>query len=122
MPHFDLFEIPPGWSTLASAPKDGRELLLLVPRGGDHAIDTTKEPYVQTIGHNSCDHDGQDVWHYVGWCADHGHYVSVKTWLTSSGEESEPAVNHLPIAFKPLPPIFSKNGVVLIQDDAAQVG
>lgn len=68
-----------GWQPIATAPKNGTLLLLLI--GSDdarrHPIEDTAEGS-RTLGHNNFDHDGTDEWLFAGWCWDHDHYVQGK--------------------------------------------
>lgn len=67
-----------GWQDIASAPKDGTLLLLLVEAdldSEDSSNPTENEIVYRTVGHNNLDHDGDDVWRFAGWCWSHDHWV-----------------------------------------------
>jgi len=65
----DLASAPaPGWLDMASAPKDGTMLRLLVNPDQDEftAFDDSLTPY-ETIGSNSLADTGEDRWEFAGW-------------------------------------------------------
>lgn len=66
------------WEPIATAPKDGSLLLLLVEadtESEDSSHPTENALIYRTIGHNNFDHDGEDVWQFAGWCWSHDHWV-----------------------------------------------
>lgn len=64
------------WKDIASAPKDGTLLLLLVDYSGEDADHPLENEVVgRTIGSNSLANDGEDRWNFAGWCWSHDHHV-----------------------------------------------
>ena len=61
---------------IETAPRDGTIIRLLV-EFEDHATENTEGP-AWTIGHNSRDNTGDDVWQFAGWCWNHDHYTEGK--------------------------------------------
>lgn len=60
------------WQTIETAPKDGTLILLLI-EGGENS---TEDANVwRTIGVNNRDNDGEDLWHFAGWCWTHDHFT-----------------------------------------------
>ena len=101
------YRLPVGFHSMDDVPKDGRMLILVVPLGGDHAIDDNTSGYGLTVGHNNFDNDGNDVWQYVGWCWDHDHYVHISV----ENGVSTPPVNPGPIGYAEMPVLISEDGV-----------
>lgn len=73
------------WWPIASAPRDGTLLLLLVENPVEdlncHPLEDAA--LSRTVGHNNFDHDGEDVWHMAGWnwshdCVTAGHGIPRK--------------------------------------------
>lgn len=64
------------WQPIATAPKDGTLLLLLI--GPDdartHPLEDTADGS-RTIGQNNFENDGMDKWEFAGWCWSHDHYT-----------------------------------------------
>lgn len=65
----------PGWRDMASAPRDGTMLRLLV-RFEEHSTEDDED--APTIGANNFDNDGEDRWQFAGWCWSHDHFVDGK--------------------------------------------
>lgn len=65
-----------GWQPIATAPKNGTLVLLLIEPDGDreNALEDTAEGS-RTVGHNNFDNDGEDKWEFAGWCWSHDHYT-----------------------------------------------
>jgi hypothetical protein len=61
---------------MESAPRDGTMLRLLVDFT-DHATEDTIGPS-WTIGANSFDDTGEDLWQFAGWCWTHDHFTEGK--------------------------------------------
>jgi hypothetical protein len=63
---------------IATAPKDGTMLWLLVDYGGD-GIDgdhpLADASIAWTIGFNNLEADGKDQWKFTGWCWSHDHFT-----------------------------------------------
>lgn len=74
------------WLPMMTAPRDGTLLRLLVDFE-DHATENSDKPS-PTIGHNEFDHNGEDEWHFVGWCWSHDHFT---------GEPKGKVIGWLPI-------------------------
>jgi hypothetical protein len=88
------------WLPLASAPRDGSMLWLLVDySGGEHAL--VDNQYGATIGFNEHDKTGVDRWQFAGWCWTHDHFTEGRgkplAWK-AIGFDLEP-----PACFRPLP-------------------
>lgn len=64
------------WRPMDTAPRDGTLLRLLVDFE-DHATEDTADP-APTIGANSFDNTGEDVWQFAGWCWSHDHFTEGK--------------------------------------------
>ncbi|MCE0778879.1 DUF3850 domain-containing protein [Pseudomonas sp. NMI542_15] len=56
----------PKWRDMASAPRDGMLVRLLV-EFTEHATEDSESMPSPTIGANSYDHTGEDVWQFAGW-------------------------------------------------------
>jgi hypothetical protein len=70
-------DLDPIWQQMEHVRKDGTLLLLIVDyRVGDHQLEDAR--YARTIGFNNADNDGEDVWHFAGWCWTHDHFVEGK--------------------------------------------
>lgn len=65
----------PGWRDMASAPRDGTMLRLLV-RFEEHSTEDDED--APTIGANNFDNDGEDRWQFAGWYWSHDHFVDGK--------------------------------------------
>lgn len=63
------------WRDMASAPRDGTMVRLLVEFEEHSTEDADQAP---TIGANNFDHDGEDRWQFAGWCWSHDHFVEGK--------------------------------------------
>jgi|GEM_PF-3229704 len=63
----------PGWQDMATAPRDGTLVQLLVDFD-EHATEDTDGP-APTIGANNYDNDGEDRWQFAGWCWSHDHFT-----------------------------------------------
>lgn len=63
------------WLDMASAPRDGTMLRLLVQFEEHSTEDAAQAP---TIGANNFDNDGEDRWQFAGWCWSHDHFVEGK--------------------------------------------
>ncbi|WP_312903574.1 hypothetical protein [Stutzerimonas nitrititolerans] len=63
----------PGWQDMATAPRDGTLVQLLV-EFDEHATEDTDGP-APTIGANNYDNDGEDRWQFAGWCWSHDHFT-----------------------------------------------
>lgn len=94
----------PGWRDMASAPRDGTMLRLLVDFEDHSTEDVDQAP---TIGANNFDNDDEDLWQFAGWCWSHDHFTEGKGvpvgWLpmlesitTSVAERPVPVVVVLP--------------------------
>ncbi|MCG6541719.1 hypothetical protein MCB86_16725 [Pseudomonas sp. KSR10] len=66
----------PGWQDMATAPRDGTLVQLLV-EFDEHATEDTDGP-APTIGANNYDNDGEDRWQFAGWCWSHDHFTEGK--------------------------------------------
>lgn len=87
----------PGWRDMATAPRDGTMLRLLVEFTEHATEDADQAP---TIGANNFDNDGEDRWQFAGWCWSHDHFVEGRGepigWLpmiTASAPASADAVS-----------------------------
>jgi hypothetical protein len=82
------------WQPIASAPKDGTLLLLLLDADNDrrHPLEDTAGAS-RTVGHNNFDHDGVDEWCFAGWTWEQDYYVQ--------GEGNPVAWMHYPAALTP---------------------
>lgn len=56
----------PKWRDMATAPRDGTLIRLLV-EFTEHATEDSEAMPSPTIGANSFDHTGEDVWQFAGW-------------------------------------------------------
>lgn len=65
----------PGWRDIATAPRDGTMLRLLVEFEDHSTEDADQAP---TIGANNFDNDGEDRWQLAGWCWSHDHFTEGK--------------------------------------------
>lgn len=65
----------PKWRDMASAPRDGTMLRLLVEFEENSTEDDQRSA---TIGANNFDNDGEDLWQFAGWCWTHDHFTSGK--------------------------------------------
>jgi len=65
----------PQWRDMATAPKDGTLVRLLVEFEDHSTEDETEAP---TIGANNFDNDEQDEWLFAGWCWTHDHWTQGK--------------------------------------------
>ncbi len=65
----------PRWRDMATAPRDGTMLRLLVEFTEHSTEDADQAP---TIGANNFDNDGEDRWQFAGWCWSHDHFVEGK--------------------------------------------
>lgn len=63
------------WLDMASAPRDGTMVRLLVEFEEHSTEDVDQAP---TIGANNFDNDGEDRWQFAGWCWSHDHFVEGK--------------------------------------------
>lgn len=61
---------------METAPRDGTMLRLLV-QFEEHATEDTDGP-AWTIGANSFDETGEDLWQFAGWCWTHDHFTEGK--------------------------------------------
>jgi len=78
---------------MATAPKDGTMLRLLVDYTDGGAPLEDEHPRAWTIGFNSQDDTGEDEWKFAGWCWTHDHFtqgsgtpVGWLPWLNASHE------------------------------------
>jgi hypothetical protein len=76
-PTFALYAYPQepaavAWRDMATAPKDGTLLILLV-EFDEHSTEDEKQ--APTIGANNFTNDGQDEWVFAGWCWSHDHWT-----------------------------------------------
>lgn len=62
----------PKWRDMATAPRDGTMLRLLVEFTEHQTEDADQAP---TIGANNFDNDGEDRWQFAGWCWSHDHFT-----------------------------------------------
>lgn len=65
----------PKWRDMATAPRDGTMLRLLVEFTEHQTEDADQAP---TIGANNFDNDGDDRWQFAGWCWTHDHFTEGK--------------------------------------------
>ena len=65
----------PHWRDMATAPRDGTMVRLLVEFIEHETEDADQAP---TIGANNFDNDGEDRWQFAGWCWSHDHFVEGK--------------------------------------------
>ena len=65
----------PHWRDMATAPRDGTMVRLLVEFTEHETEDADQAP---TIGANNFDNDGEDRWQFAGWCWSHDHFVEGK--------------------------------------------
>ena len=70
---------------IATAPKDGTLIALEVVGGGFPIADCRPGQGWWTIGMNNFENDDEDVWHFVGWCWAHDHFVDTRE-LKNPGE------------------------------------
>jgi len=77
----------PHWRDMASAPRDGTMLRLLV-EFSEHSTEDADQ--ATTIGANNLENDGDDRWQFAGWCWSHDHFTEGKGepvgWLPMLGE------------------------------------
>ncbi len=66
----------PDWRDMATAPRDGTMVQLLV-EFDENATEDTDGP-APTIGANNFDNDGEDRWQFAGWCWSHDHFTEGK--------------------------------------------
>ena len=78
---------------MATAPKDGTMIRLLVDYTDGGAPLEDDHPRAWTIGFNSLDDTGEDEWKFAGWCWTHDHFtqgsgtpVGWLPWLNASRE------------------------------------
>lgn len=80
------------WLNMASAPRDGTMVRLLVEFEEHSTEDADQAP---TIGANNFDNDGEDRWQFAGWCWLHDHFVEGKGvpvgWLPMLHVQQAPA-------------------------------
>lgn len=64
------------WQPIATAPKNGSLLLLLIGLDDERCceLEDTDRPS-RTVGHNNFDHDGEDKWHFAGWNWENDYYT-----------------------------------------------
>ncbi|HEY1028383.1 MAG TPA: hypothetical protein VGE28_12260 [Pseudomonas sp.] len=62
----------PRWRDMATAPRDGTMVRLLVDFTEHATEDADQAP---TIGANNFDNDGEDRWQFAGWCWSHDHFT-----------------------------------------------
>lgn len=65
----------PHWRDMATAPRDGTMVRLLVEFTEHETEDADQAP---TIGANNFDNDGEDRWQFAGWCWSHDHFTEGK--------------------------------------------
>lgn len=65
----------PGWRDMATAPRDGTLVRLLVEFTEHATEDADQAP---TIGTNNFENDGEDSWRFAGWCWSHDHFIEGK--------------------------------------------
>lgn len=65
----------PRWRDMATAPRDGTLVRLLVEFTEHATEDADQAP---TIGANNFDNDGEDRWQFAGWCWSHDHFTEGK--------------------------------------------
>lgn len=65
----------PHWRGMATAPRDGTMVRLLV-EFTEHATDDADQ--APTIGANNFENDGEDRWQFAGWCWSHDHFTEGK--------------------------------------------
>ncbi|MGY8830076.1 MAG: hypothetical protein ACKVIS_11085 [Pseudomonadales bacterium] len=65
----------PRWRDMATAPRDGTMVRLLV-EFTEHATDDADQ--APTIGANNFENDGEDRWQFAGWCWSHDHFTEGK--------------------------------------------
>ncbi|WFS20584.1 hypothetical protein P9K38_09705 [Pseudomonas sp. 905_Psudmo1] len=62
----------PRWRDMATAPRDGTMVRLLVEFTEHATEDADQAP---TIGANNFENDGEDRWQFAGWCWSHDHFT-----------------------------------------------
>lgn len=62
----------PRWRDMATAPRDGTLVRLLVEFTEHATEDADQAP---TIGANNFENDGEDRWQFAGWCWSHDHFT-----------------------------------------------
>lgn len=62
----------PHWRDMATAPRDGTLVRLLVEFTEHATEDADQAP---TIGANNFENDGEDRWQFAGWCWSHDHFT-----------------------------------------------
>ncbi|WP_296277778.1 hypothetical protein [Pseudomonas sp. UBA7530] len=65
----------PRWRDMATAPRDGTLVRLLVEFTEHATEDADQAP---TIGANNFENDGEDRWQFAGWCWSHDHFTQGK--------------------------------------------
>lgn len=65
----------PKWRDMATAPRDGTIVRLLVEFTEHATEDADQAP---TIGANNFENDGDDRWQFAGWCWSHDHFTEGK--------------------------------------------
>ncbi len=79
-----------------TAPRDGSMVRLLV-EFTDHATEDKDGP-AWTIGANSLDNTGEDLWQFAGWCWEHDHFTEGKgtpvSWLPLIDQQAGKGVRH----------------------------
>ena len=65
----------PRWRDMATAPRDGTMVRLLVEFTEHATEDADQAP---TIGANNFENDGEDRWQFAGWCWSHDHFTQGK--------------------------------------------
>jgi len=65
------------WLPMETAPKNCTLVLLLLAHDDslDNAIEGEEEHLPRTIGHNNCEHDGEDRWRFAGWNWENDYYT-----------------------------------------------
>jgi Lar family restriction alleviation protein len=104
----------PRWQDMATAPRDGTMLRLLV-EFSEHS--TEDEDQAPTIGANNAENDGEDRWQFAGWCWSHDHFTEGNGtpvgWLPLLDAPPAAQVNQGLVEALQIARLFIRNGIEL---------